>query len=115
MRVLVCGGRDYTNKDKIFSVLDKLHAENLIDCIIEGEAPGADTIAKQWALLNDVELYRVPAEWDKYPKGSAGPIRNQKMLDMYQPDIVLAFGGKIGTPDMIRRSLEQGIKVKKFI
>ena len=51
-----------------------------------------------------------PAEWDKYGV-SAGPIRNQKMIDEGKPDLVFAFPGGRGTTDMIRRAAVAGIRV----
>lgn len=78
-------------------------------CIIVGGARGADTIAQQVAENLGISVKVVKAEWDKYGK-SAGPIRNQKMLEM-EPDLVIAFmrGKTKGTMDMIKRAREAGI------
>ena len=42
---------------------------------------------------------------------SAGPIRNQEMLDKENPDIVVAFPGGRGTQDMTSRAQNKNIKV----
>ena len=64
VKVLVCGGRDYTDRVAVYEALDKINP----DCVISGAAKGADTFAKDWAILNKVNLILVPAKWDKYGK-----------------------------------------------
>jgi acyl-CoA synthetase (NDP forming) len=54
-----------------------------------------------------------PANWKKHGK-SAGPIRNQLMLDVGKPDLVIAFPGGSGTADMIRRARKAGVPVKEI-
>jgi hypothetical protein len=100
MRVLVCGARDYSDSKKIWRILSNLQRaldprDELI--IIEGEARGADTIAKEWAEahLPEENIKKFPADWDRY-KRAAGPIRNKQMLEQGKPDLVLAFGGLNG-------------------
>lgn len=109
MRVLVCGGRDYTDKARVFAVLDKLNAEVGIDMIIEGGAKGADTWAAQWGGSRGiVETYH--ADWEN--QGSfAGPARNKRMVDEGKPDLVIAFPGGRGTADMVRKARRAGVDV----
>ena len=45
MRVLVCGGRDFNDWDLLHEVLNGLNNDKAIDCIIEGDARGADRLA----------------------------------------------------------------------
>lgn len=111
MRVLVCGGRDYTDADRVFAELDCLHAQEPITCIIEGGAYGADYLAARWSAkagLADHERFK--ADWAIHGH-AAGPIRNQKMLDEGKPDVVLAFPGGKGTADMVRRAKKAGVQV----
>lgn len=124
MKILVCGGRDYNNKEKVFEVLDKLaekHSklysatENWLPSdirIITGGAKGADDLAAAWAMVNFTDYKEYKADWNKYHK-AAGPIRNQQMLDKENPDLVVAFPGGKGTADMIKRAEWEGIKVIK--
>ena len=44
MRVLVCGGRDYTDRAALYAELDRLHAEYSFGTIISGGASGADAL-----------------------------------------------------------------------
>lgn len=123
MKVLVCGGRDYNDYDRVRSVLDSVCDEfGLWDegtflpediTIIHGGARGADRLADEWAMANWVPIEEYKAEWDKYGK-SAGHRRNQEMLDKAKPDLVIAFPGGRGTADMVRRAKEAGIEVREI-
>jgi len=108
-KILVCGGRNYTNKDRVYTILDRIHKYYSDICIVQGGAMGADYIAKSWAIDNNIKQHEFKANWNQYGKG-AGAIRNQQMLE-FDPDLVVAFAGGSGTADMINRSKNAGIKV----
>lgn len=91
MRVLICGSRNWKHKGPIKTYLDGLHkafGDALV--IIEGGADGADRIAGEWAIDNEVEHLIYEADWETHGK-SAGPVRNEKMLKEGKPDLVLGF------------------------
>lgn len=111
MRILVCGGRDFSDTDLLYRTLDELARCCQIDAIIEGDARGADRIAGYWAKKNRIDLLLFPADWSLGKK--AGPLRNQKMLDEGKPDLVLAFPGGRGTADMVARAQASGVPVTK--
>jgi hypothetical protein len=111
-RVLVCGGRDYSNQDALFAKLDEIDEKRNITLIISGCAHGADSLAIQWTRKLDLLVAFFPADWKRYGK-SAGPIRNQRMIDEGKPDLVVAFPGGVGTADMVRRAEIAGIQVEK--
>ena len=115
MRVLVCGGRDYKDRDKVFDVLDDLHREHGALIIIEGGAAGADTFAGEWTCIERTgRLITEPSEWVRY--GSpAGPIRNAKMISDHKPEIVVAFPGGRGTADMVHQARGASIKVVEVL
>ena len=110
MRVLVCGGRDFYHWGLLHNTLSGIKNENHISCIIQGEAKGADWLAKAWASWFNIPTEDYPADWKAYKKG-AGHIRNQQMIDEGKPDLVVAFKGGTGTADMIRRAKKHNIKV----
>lgn len=124
MRVLVCGGRDFSNWELLCNTLDNLYDFDTDPymTVISGGAKGADTLAEVWVrhsrtaeedtqyIFSEVYL----ANWDKHGN-SAGPIRNQQMLDEGRPDLVIAFPGGKGTADMIRRSKKAGVKVVEIV
>lgn len=109
VRIIVCGGRDYADRDHVFRVLDKIHTLRGIAEVIQGEARGADYLAAQWAVNYGIPLTRCRAEWEKHGK-RAGPLRNRQMLTL-KPDGVVAFPGGAGTADMISAAQEAGIPV----
>lgn len=110
MKVLVCGGRDYSNSFEMNAVLYKIHIERNITQIISGSARGADTMAIGWALLWNVDFEEFPANWDRYGR-SAGPKRNLQMLEEGTPDLVVAFEGGNGTQNMIKQAKNHGVEV----
>jgi hypothetical protein len=110
MRILVCGGRGYTDKDRVFAVLDKLHDEAGISCVIQGGAKGADYFAAWWADKRRVQGETYEADWEN--QGSfAGPARNKRMLEEGKPDLVIAFPGGKGTADMKKKARRAGVEV----
>jgi hypothetical protein len=112
MRVLVCGDRNWTNKTRMWEVLNNFHKHVAITCIIEGEATGADRLSTLWAALAEVQVERFPAQWSTLGR-AAGPVRNKLMLEA-GPSEVLAFHNSIaeskGTKDMLRRAQRAGIR-----
>lgn len=109
MRVLVCGGRHYANKDRVSKILLKIHGKFNIEVIIQGGAPGADSLAADWAKESGIDLITYAAEWSKYGP-SAGPRRNRIMAKEGRPDITVAFPGDKGTRDMISVSKQNNIR-----
>ena len=108
LRVLVCGGRDYSNVEQLYKVLDRVDGSwesadstGPISTIISGHARGADQLAEKYANEKNIPLEIYPAQWDVYGK-SAGVIRNQEMLDEGLPDLVVAFPGGKGTAHMVK-------------
>jgi ABC-type Fe3+-hydroxamate transport system substrate-binding protein len=110
MEVLVCGGRNYSDKLKVFKTLYQIDAAIGISTVITGGCTGADTLAGLWAQENTKVLTVVPADWALHGR-KAGPIRNEKLLDL-RPDLVVAFPGGRGTEDMVKKAIKQGVSVR---
>lgn len=129
MRVVVFGGRNYRDRQHLFKVLDQIDQDECIECIIEGEAPGADRLARSWAAARGVPYAPYPADWDdiSHPDsvvrtrldGStydvmAGFRRNTMMIHEGRPNLGVAFPGGSGTRDMMTQVLEAGIELRKI-
>ena len=114
MRILVCGGRDYQNREHVCEVLDRAKFLYSSLVIIEGGASGADSFAREWAKLTGCGSVTVHADWKRHGK-AAGPIRNQYMIDHSRPDLVIAFPGGRGTEDMINRATKAGLNVQREV
>lgn len=102
-RVLVCGGRDYADREAVWRELDAIRSQNGDLCVIEGGAGGADGLARDWARTHNGATKTFRATWSLHGK-AAGPIRNQRMIDEGKPHLCLAFPGGKGTADMVRRA-----------
>lgn len=109
MKALVCGGRDFYDKSRVFLTLDKCREWWNITTVIHGAARGADTLANSWAKERKLEIIKCPARWSIHGK-KAGVIRNREMLNL-TPDVVIAFPGGTGTENMIQISREAEIPV----
>lgn len=118
MKIIVTGGRDYKDINKVYTVLNALSP----DSIVVGDCPtGVDEFVRRWQLTvkedrlasmdncwPKIEVYE--ADWDEYGK-AAGPIRNGEMLeDNTDADFVVVFPGGNGTKDCARQA-----KLKNFI
>jgi len=115
MRVLICGSRHWNDAAAIRRVLIELKDE--IEVLIEGEAEGADMLARIEAEKLGIKVLPYEADWDKYGR-AAGPIRNSAMLTKGQPNVVIAFHENLfeshGTLDMVKRALRQGISIRIY-
>lgn len=78
--------------------------------IIAGGAKGADSAAIDFAVCSFCDFEEYKADWKKHGR-SAGPIRNQRMLDEGKPDLVVAFPGGKGTAHMVKIAKAAKIKV----
>ncbi|MEN9316081.1 MAG: hypothetical protein RIS35_2474 [Pseudomonadota bacterium] len=103
MKVIVCGGRLFSNRAAVFTYLDRLHALRPITEIAEGGALGADRLGRAWARQHGVPVRTFAAQWIEHGR-SAGAVRNAKMLDEFEPDLVVAFPGGKGTEDMVTQA-----------
>jgi hypothetical protein len=109
LRILVCGGRDFTDVELLYRTLDEIAIIHGIARVVTGLAAGTDLAADGWA------------EWRKISRGGYkirrphedGYQRNQRMLDSEPIDLVVAFPGGNGTADMVRRAQRAGIPVKE--
>jgi hypothetical protein len=111
MRVLVCGGRRFNDPLTLGSWLGGIHNNNgPITLLIEGGAPGADRMAREFAKWKGIPVQTFEADWETLGR-SAGPIRNRKMLIEGKPDLVVAFEGGVGTANMIAQAKEHGVRV----
>jgi hypothetical protein len=111
MVVLVCGSRFYADYAKVYDCLNRLD----VSLVIAGGCRGADALAARAAKACGYPFREFPADWQQFGK-SAGPIRNQRMLDEGKPDLVVAFHENpeqsTGTKDMIRRAKRQRLPVR---
>lgn len=110
MRVIVAGGRDFSNYELLESSLDTILAGKSDVTIVSGKAKGADTLGEKYAQEHGLPVDEYPADWKTHGKG-AGPIRNDKMARVSQVLIAFWDGKSVGTKDMISRAEMLGLEV----
>lgn len=111
LRLVVTGGRYYSNEATVAWALNTLHQRDGIELLIHGDASGGDRLCGAWATTNHIACQPCAADWNdmsepcvvKYRRdGSpynalAGFNRNQQMIDVWQPNYAVAFHGNNGT------------------
>lgn len=112
MRLLVCGDRAWTDYHFVQRLL--VGIKGRVGMIIEGEAPGADSMARDVGISCGLYINRYPAEWSAYGQ-AAGPFRNFRMINHGKPHGVLALhdnlGDSTGTANMISQALAHKLPV----
>ncbi len=130
MKVLVTGGRDYMNRDRIRQVFERLKAKYTKVVVIHGNCPtGADAIADELGKEFGFEVRPYPADWSgaeaEGNRNAAGPKRNSAMIRREHPDkdgrpidLCLAFTQDLkrsrGTKDCYNKARAAGIKSLVF-
>ena len=128
-RIIVAGSRSVTEREAVWPALDRLAEERWPGELFEvvcGEAPGADTLGREWATARGFPVYSLPAPWDvlevpvaqvrvrrdgtRY-NAAAGMARNAWMA-AYGTHLVAFWDGKSpGTRGMIRLAEDCGLPV----
>jgi len=111
MKVIIAGGRDFKDYNKLKDSCDKiLINQNNIE-IVSGTANGADILGERYAQEKGYEVKKFPAKWDEYGK-KAGYMRNQEMGE-YADGLIAFWDGKSkGTKHMIDIATNKGLKVR---
>lgn len=117
-RIIVAGSRNFTDKERLYNVLDNRLADIKDGVeIISGHCRGADILGEQYAKEHNIPLVLFPAEWGKYGK-KAGYIRNDKMARYAseKDGILIAFpvGEARGTKMMIRLAHNYGLETDVY-
>lgn len=115
--VIVCGGRAYSDRARVFAALDQAHAKAPITLVVHGacidtstgELRGADRWADEWARERGVVVEPHPADFRTWGR-AAGPMRNKQMAQAGAHGCI-AFPGGAGTASMIRCAATFGIPV----
>ena len=116
-RILVCGSRDFLDgaytKEQVHAKLTELrrgYLDGYFVTVVQGWGDGVDLAAAEWAETQCLPFFSFPANWTDFGK-MAGPYRNELMLTIGKPDIVVVFPGGKGTTDMKNRADKRGIHI----
>ncbi len=114
--ILGCGSRTYDNPREVRVQLEMLPEGTWI---VHGAARGADTLIQEIAWSIGLPTMGHPANWALYSK-RAGTLRNEQMLELYDPEACLAFCDKRKLEDsdetwnMVGLARAAGIPVRVF-
>jgi hypothetical protein len=108
MRTIINGSRTIFDYEMVRSAIE---LSGIIPTqVISGTAPGVDRLGERWAMENNIELIRMPADWDTLGK-KAGYVRNVQMVDVADSIISVWDGKSVGTKHTFRLAAEKGLRV----
>lgn len=117
---LISGGRKFASPVFVHNNLDRVAEERgLPELVVVGGAAGVDTVAQNWAQLNNIPVAIHKAEWEEHGR-AAGHIRNSEMLEAHDIDLGLFFPSGLskksspGTYDMLQKTRTAGIEAVVF-
>ena len=116
-RLMISGGRNLQDREFIERIID-LHIQKYgtPQVIIHGAASGADSLVDQIAKSKGIDVISekvTDADWRRIGP-SAGPRRNQYMIDEHSPTHFIAFPGGRGTQDALTRAETANLEVWDF-
>jgi hypothetical protein len=98
IKLAVIGGREFNDNSLLTKTLNK--EKHRISTIVSGGAKGADKMAENWAIENDIPTKIFYPEWKKWgPR--AGPRRNTLIIDECDECIAFWDGKSKGTAHSI--------------
>jgi hypothetical protein len=109
-RVQVTGSRNFEDILLIDTALDLIELDHEGPfALYHGDAKGADVLCGGLAKRRGWKVQAVPAKWDEHGR-AAGPIRNQLMLDVCKPNVMIICSNQLhnskGTRDMAARMID---------
>ena len=123
--ILVCGGKDYTDYEQVFTKLNTVcdkhglwegkydpSMSNKANCkVIAAASVMVDVWASGWADAYDAsaQVFKLDPKYGV----SAAAQRNAAMIEEH-PDLVLCFGQDSNAEDVISRAYKARIPVQKF-
>ena len=112
-RIAFAGGVDCSDHQRIWAVLDKIHAKHPDMVLLHGGTPrGAERIAACWANARQVPQVVFKPDWARHQK--AAPFkRNDQLLDVL-PIGVVVFPGSGVTDNLADKARRLGIPLLDF-
>lgn len=116
MRVIIAGGRNFNDYERLKKVMDNCPYE--VTEVVCGKARGADSLGEKWALERGVHIEYFAPDWEGLGK-RAGFARNADMAEYACENgsdngLLVAFwdGASKGTKSMIDLATKKGMLVK---
>lgn len=104
MKVIIAGSRNITDYALVVQSINR-SGYNITE-VVSGCATGVDRLGEQWALMNNIPVKEMPADWNRHGK-SAGPYRNRAMSIYADAAIIIWDGESRGTRNMIENMVRR--------
>ncbi len=130
MKVIIAGGRDFNDYEKLSEFCDSVLSNTTDIEIVSGTALGADKLGEKYAKEKGYILKEFPAKWKdlkanpcfvKYDKNKepynvlAGLNRNEEMAKYADALIIFWNGKSSGSKNMIESATKHKLKIKFYI
>ncbi|QXH35706.1 DUF2493 domain-containing protein [Pseudomonas muyukensis] len=110
MRVLICAGRHFADRQRCRQALDALQCQQPVRVLIHGGSQHLGGEIEGWAREHGADIVRYPPNWQLHGK-QAERLRNLFMLRDSRPDLVLALPGGDDTEELLARARGQDLNV----
>lgn len=110
-KVIISGSRGFNDDELLERACDAYLVNQKEIEVVCGEARGADTLGKRWAMKRGHRVKSFPANWDKYGN-RAGVIRNREMGEYADAAICFWDGKSRGTAHMIQVAEELALPLR---
>lgn len=110
MIVLAYGAWDYDDPEYVENYMTRLDKSVEVDVMV---ANGDDRIGSwiaKWAKPRMIPVERIYCDFNRWGR-EAPDMRNQQALEIYRPDLIVAFVRNLGYDDMSKRCLRSRLNV----
>lgn len=112
-RIVVAGSRSFTDTERLGRILDICMERSKGNLeVVCGEARGADSLGKEWALSRGCPVCSFPAEWGRLGR-RAGVVRNWLMANYATHAVLFWDGASPGTANM--RGICEELRVRTAV
>lgn len=115
MKIIVCGSQNYQNSQLLTNTLREYTKRHKVSTIVLGQELGAETMAAEWAMQNNVRLSIVPS--NRKIQGAEQTFeRNKRIIESNRDaSAVLHFMGCEASEDLCTRAMSHNIFVDDVI
>lgn len=91
IKIIITGYRDFNDQKLFDEIMNNVIKNDVIDEISCGDCRGTDFLARNFCKIKKIKNNVYKADWKTFGL-SAGPIRNQKMIDdCLNYDLLISF------------------------
>ncbi|MBJ7533248.1 DUF2493 domain-containing protein [Rhodomicrobium vannielii ATCC 17100] len=113
VRVAFSGGTACNDHNRIWAILDKIHAKHPDMVLLHGGTPrGAERIAACWADARNVTQIVFKPDWDR--DGKAAPFKRNDALLAEVPKALVVFPGTGITDNLADKAKRLGIRILDY-